>query len=71
MLPHVTTCHLHDNNGVHDQHLLPGRGTIDWGHVIGLLRTAPRLKCFQNEVIPVRTGASIADVCRVFTELLG
>jgi sugar phosphate isomerase/epimerase len=71
MLPHITTCHLHDNNGAHDQHLLPGLGTIDWDHVIGLLRTAPRLKCFQNEVIPVRTGASIADVCRVFSELLG
>lgn len=71
MLPEITTCHLHDNNGVHDQHLLPGRGNIDWPHVIGLLQTAPRLKCIQNEVIPVRTGASIVDTCRVFGELLG
>ena len=71
MLPAVTTCHLHDNNGVHDEHLLPGRGTIDWPRIIGLLQTAPRLTCFQNEVIPVRTGASIADVCRTFARLLG
>ncbi len=69
MLPAVTTCHLHDNNGLCDEHLLPGRGTIDWQRIIALLRTAPRLKCFQNEVIPVRTGASIADVCRTFEKL--
>jgi len=71
MLPHITTCHLHDNNGVHDEHRLPGQGSLDWPRVIGLLRTAPRLKCIQNEVIPVRTGTSIADICRVFGELLG
>jgi len=69
MLSAITTCHLHDNNGVWDEHVLPGRGNIDWPRLIGLLKTAPRLKCFQNEVIPVRTGASIADVCRTFEGL--
>ena len=71
LLPHITTCHLHDNNGVHDEHVLPGRGTVDWARVLGLLRSAPRLKCLQNEVIPVRTGASVAEVCRTFGALLG
>jgi sugar phosphate isomerase/epimerase len=70
MLPSVTTCHLHDNNGLWDEHVLPGRGNVDWPHVIGLLKKAPRLKCFQNEVIPVRTGASIAEVCKTFNALL-
>lgn len=71
MLPHVTTCHLHDNNGIWDEHLLPGRGIIDWPRIIGLLKTAPRLKCFQNETIPIRTGASITEVCKTFRELIG
>ncbi len=26
--------HLHDNDGVRDQHLLPGKGTIDWQNFI-------------------------------------
>lgn len=28
---HIHTTHLHDNHGRRDEHLLPGRGTIDWG----------------------------------------
>ena len=27
--------HLHDNNGIKDQHFVPGRGTIDWRRLIG------------------------------------
>ena len=27
---HVITTHLHDNRGRHDDHLVPGKGTIDW-----------------------------------------
>lgn len=27
---HVHTTHLHDNHGRRDEHLIPGRGTIDW-----------------------------------------
>jgi sugar phosphate isomerase/epimerase len=27
---HVITTHLHDNRGRHDDHLLPGKGVIDW-----------------------------------------
>lgn len=70
MLPEVVNCHLHDNDGCHDQHLLPGRGTIDWEHTMGLLKQAPRLKCVQCEVIPVRTHTSIADICRTFQAMM-
>lgn len=70
LLSQVTTCHLHDNDGLNDQHRLPGRGTIDWTHTMALLKTAPRLKCFQSEVIPVRTNTSIADVCRTFLAMV-
>ena len=37
MLPHIVNCHLHDNDGTDDQHLLPGDGTLDWTAVAALL----------------------------------
>ena len=70
MLPYVTTCHLHDNNGLWDHHLLPGRGEIAWAPLVAKLKTAPRLKCIQNEVNGLYSGASIADSCRVFRGLV-
>ena len=34
---HLITLHLHDNQGERDEHLLPGRGTVDWDGVVGAL----------------------------------
>jgi sugar phosphate isomerase/epimerase len=31
---HILTTHLHDNNGKRDDHLVPGKGTIDWEGVM-------------------------------------
>jgi sugar phosphate isomerase/epimerase len=36
----VVFTHIHDNNGTKDQHLVPGRGTIDWERLIGDLNQA-------------------------------
>ena len=69
MLPHVVNCHLHDNNGLTDQHLNRGAGTVDWPKVLSLLKTAPRLKVIQSEVIPMRTHTAIRDVCAAFADL--
>ena len=69
MMPHVVNCHLHDNNGIVDQHVNIGRGNIDWPHIVGLLKKAPRLQVIQSEVIPVRTHDSIHDICAKFKEL--
>lgn len=33
----IMCVHLHDNNGLEDQHLLPFDGNIDWKHIIKLL----------------------------------
>lgn len=49
LLPYVVTCHLHDNRGFNDEHLLAGDGTIDWPKLFGRLSHAPRLRSFQNE----------------------
>lgn len=64
MLPHIVTCHLHDNDGSCDQHRRIGSGNVDWPHVKKLLMQAPRLKCIQSEVHPEVARASIKDLCR-------
>ena len=30
----IEAVHLHDNNGTHDEHLAPGRGSVDFGGVL-------------------------------------
>jgi sugar phosphate isomerase/epimerase len=43
MAPRIRSLHLHDNDGVEDQHLYPQApgGTIDWARTMQLLRTRP------------------------------
>ena len=50
MLPHVITCHIHDNHGKDDEHLLPGQCIADWKRIVERLRLAPRLLSIQSEV---------------------
>ncbi|MBR4956513.1 MAG: sugar phosphate isomerase/epimerase, partial [Lentisphaeria bacterium] len=69
MLPDVVNCHLHDNTGWSDAHKLPGSGCINWGHIIPLLKKAPRLKVVQSEVIPVASGTYIKELVDKFAEL--
>lgn len=50
LLPHTVSCHLHDNHGFNDEHLIPGDGTIDWNRLFSRLAAeAPRLRSVQNE----------------------
>lgn len=70
LLPYVVNCHLHDNHGQYDEHLLPGNGDVDWPHIMGLLKQAPRLQCVQSEVIPVRAQVPVAPLCAKFKELM-
>ena len=48
--PWIVNCHLHDNNGIIDQHNLPGCGTVDWKRIMAALKAAPRLENIQSEV---------------------
>ncbi|MBR2373082.1 MAG: sugar phosphate isomerase/epimerase [Lentisphaeria bacterium] len=70
MLPNVVNCHLHDNNGWRDEHTLPGKGKVNWAHIMGLLKTAPRLKAIQSEVLPVFSGTFIKELVEKFDELV-
>lgn len=71
MLPHVVNCHLHDNDGITDQHRNVGDGTVDWNHIVPLLKSAPRIQVIQSEVIPIRANAPIREICEKFTGLFG
>jgi len=69
MLPHIVNCHLHDNNGLKDQHNPPGMGTVDWKRIVTQLRKAPRLKNIQCEVIPIRNCQPFTQVKAAFDRL--
>ena len=70
LLPHIVTCHLHDNDGYEDQHLPPGRGTVKWDHVLSTLEQAPRLLTIQNEANILRDGGtSIAALHEAFLKV--
>ena len=71
MLPYIVNCHLHDNSGERDRHLLPGKGTVDWAKLVPRLLTAPGLKCIQSEVIPLAVQQPIRPLCEKFRELFG
>lgn len=69
MLPHIVTCHLHDNTGEKDQHQLPGNGCVDWQNVREKLMQAPRLKCIQSEVTVTPNKITLPQLCRTFEKL--
>ena len=70
MLPFLVNCHLHDNNGLSDEHSIPGKGTIDWKKIISLLRKAPHLRVIQSEV-PPSAIQSISEITKAFSALEG
>ena len=47
---HLITLHLHDNHGEQDEHLLPGRGTVDWNGVVGALNEIEYPGVFMYEL---------------------
>lgn len=70
MLPEIINCHLHDNSGSIDQHILPGAGSIDWQKTVELLKKAPRLQAVQSEVIQILSALSVKELVEKFKSLL-
>jgi len=69
--PYIVNCHAHDNDGISDQHKLPGRGTVDWERIMRNLANAPRLQCMQCEVrMSGDEAPSIEDLVGTFTHLV-
>jgi sugar phosphate isomerase/epimerase len=63
--PYLVNCHLHDNCGLTDDHLLPGMGNVDWERIRKVLENAPHLRCIQNECV-LPADMPVADFCRTF-----
>ncbi len=50
----VVALHLHDNDGLSDDHLPPGEGIFDFPALVALLRARPSLPLMTLEVDPAR-----------------
>ena len=70
LLPHMVTCHLHDNDGYSDAHQMPGDGRIEWKELIAKIKTAPRLLTMQSEVLMIDNGYSVRRLVDTFNKLL-
>ena len=52
----IWALHISDNYGVHDDHLIPGYGEIEWGPVVAALRDIGYDRPFNLEVPGARKG---------------
>lgn len=68
LAPYIVTCHLHDNDGYSDAHILPGRGTIDWADLIPKIKRCPNLISMQTEV--TTTGLAIGKLVETFERIM-
>ena len=69
--PYIVNCHVHDNYGESDDHNLPGCGNIDWKRILTVLRSAPRLRSIQSEVLTARRNIPIRTVVESIFRLFG
>ncbi len=53
----LITCHLSDNNGSSDDHLVPGDGNIDWARMRSYIN---KTKSFDNILFEVGTGEKLS-----------
>lgn len=70
LLPHIVTCHLHDNDGYSDAHKMPFDGTIDWPKMMAKIKTAPRLMTMQSEASMFGYGYSVKQQVDTFKKVL-
>ena len=72
MKDRIRSLHVHDNNGVDDQHLYPMAegGTIDWAHTMDLFRSRPDQYPLLLELREVSDMAHpLSEMNRVFDKL--
>ena len=72
MAPRIRSLHIHDNDGVDDQHLYPGAkgGKIDWKRTMDMLRSRPGQYplLFELREVP-EMEHPIDEVVKVFDRL--
>ena len=57
---HVCALHLHDNNGLKDQHKIPGTGDINWNGVFFALNKINYTGVYNLEISPLHFGNDFA-----------
>ena len=55
----VVSLHVHDNNGMRDEHLWPGEGTIDWAGTAKLLKALPKAPAAVLEIAAIPSGEAL------------
>ena len=68
LAPYIVTCHLHDNDGYSDAHILPGKGNIDWADLIPKIKRCPNLISMQTEV--TTNGLAIGTLVDTFNNIM-
>lgn len=59
--PRLCAVHIHDNDGLKDQHLPIGKGTIDWQPVLAEMKAIPNPGCeFILEYAPAQSLESLS-----------
>ena len=57
----LISIHLHDNDGLSDQHKLPFTGTVDWSRLARIIATSSYTKCVSQETTMGKTGIDDED----------
>lgn len=57
----LISIHLHDNDGLSDQHKLPFTGTVDWPRLARILAGSSYTKCVSLETTMGKTGIDDED----------
>lgn len=58
---HIVTTHVHDNNGRRDDHLVPGKGTIDWEGVMMAFQKVGYDGAWIFELAPADDWSSVLE----------
>ncbi len=64
--PYIKALHLHDNNGLKDQHKIPGTGDIDWKDVFNALKDISYKGACNLEIVLTHYGNDFAFEEAVF-----
>jgi sugar phosphate isomerase/epimerase len=68
--PRISSVHVHDNNGLKDEHLWPGEGTIDWTVTANALKALATPPAIVLE-IHYSLGAETAEVSERMEKAFG
>jgi len=62
----VEVLHLHDNDGIKDQHKIPLTGTLDWADILAALREIGYAGYYNLEVVLKHFGAEMMEEEAIF-----